>query len=378
MSNPTTTAAPLNREAWLHAVAEKLWPMVTAQGGKKPESFRVSCGWPSRSALRRANSKSRRIGEAWHSGSEDGTREVFVSPALAHPVEVADVLLHELIHAALPPETGHRAPFPQIAKKLGLEGKPTATFAGEELAATLAEITAEVGAYPHAKLDATPHQKQGTRMLKVWCDVCGYTLRTTRTWLEIGTPICPCGSTMVSDYMGAAEGEPLTLAASHIEYKTADGRFTIRTTREGKREGAWIVVDHEGEVLSSREVMDPETGAVREIVTHGDRSTARRTKADALAFMQALRDGEVTWADVERPELDEEDVDLEEEDDDDDDLLGDYLMDDEEEIADFEDDLAEAEKPMTDEEYEAMRALREEGGRRTSEKIAAGEIDPLD
>lgn len=38
--------------------------------------------------------------------------------------------------------------------------------------------------------------KQSTRMLKVECGSCGYTLRTTAKWLEVGTPTCPCGTLM--------------------------------------------------------------------------------------------------------------------------------------------------------------------------------------
>jgi hypothetical protein len=36
-------------------------------------------------------------------------------------------------------------------------------------------------------------------MLKVMCadEDCGYNLRTTRQWLNVGTPTCPCGSEML-------------------------------------------------------------------------------------------------------------------------------------------------------------------------------------
>ena len=40
--------------------------------------------------------------------------------------------------------------------------------------------------------DAKP--KQSTRMLKVLCPSCGYTLRTTARWLAVGFPTCPCGT----------------------------------------------------------------------------------------------------------------------------------------------------------------------------------------
>ena len=33
--------------------------------------------------------------------------------------------------------------------------------------------------------------RQGTRMMKVVCGECGYTLRTTRRWLAVAVPVCP-------------------------------------------------------------------------------------------------------------------------------------------------------------------------------------------
>ena len=33
--------------------------------------------------------------------------------------------------------------------------------------------------------------KQTTRMLKCECPACGYTVRTTRKWLDIAVPTCP-------------------------------------------------------------------------------------------------------------------------------------------------------------------------------------------
>ena len=38
----------------------------------------------------------------------------------------------------------------------------------------------------------------GSRMIKIVCDAdgCGYTVRTTRKWIDVGLPTCPCGSAM--------------------------------------------------------------------------------------------------------------------------------------------------------------------------------------
>lgn len=269
------------REQWLLECAELLWPKVVACGGEKPERYRVSCGWPSRNPLMRPSASRRRIGECWSDGSDDKAREIFISPALDNPVEVADVLLHELIHAALPPDTGHRHPFPSVAKRLGLEGKPTATFAGEELAEELKELTDSIGSYPHAKLDAGVRPKQKARQMKCECPDCGCIVRMARSWIDIGTPTCACGTKMESTEYGEGgdlNREPLTLRESFTSYVTDDGHFELSTTKRAGREGMWNVLE----------------------VTSG-RMTIRRNRADALEWLAAFRAGEVDF-----PELDED------------------------------------------------------------------------
>ena len=76
-----------------------LRPDFEAIGAPLPEKIRVSCGFPSKSAL--AN-KARRIGECWGvESSEDKSFQVFVSPLLKESVEVTATLVHELVHTAV-------------------------------------------------------------------------------------------------------------------------------------------------------------------------------------------------------------------------------------------------------------------------------------
>jgi hypothetical protein len=95
-------------------------------------------------------------------------------------------------------EHGHKKPFRRVAVALGLEGKTTETNAGEALQGRLRVLTGKIGDYPHAKLTFKKRKTQSTRMLKVLCPdpACGYQVRTTRKWIEIGTPTCPCGNKM--------------------------------------------------------------------------------------------------------------------------------------------------------------------------------------
>ncbi|MCK5942491.1 MAG: transcription elongation protein SprT [Planctomycetes bacterium] len=185
-----------SREEWLGRLVDALRPTFAEHGHPLPERIRVSCGWPSRSALSR---KSQRIGEAWSQRcSDDGTHETFLSPVLADPIEVGAVLVHELVHHAVGVEHGHRGPFRKLALSVGLEGPMTATTAGEELQERLHALSAVLGPYPHAKLSGAPgRKKQTTRMLKVACEACGCIVRMTRQWLDqVGAPTCACGGSM--------------------------------------------------------------------------------------------------------------------------------------------------------------------------------------
>jgi len=184
MQTPLTT-----REAWLTHFAEKyLWPRIEAAGGKRPQRYRVSVGFPKG---RRGN-KGHSIGQCWSQEvSADQTCEIFVSPELDAPQAVA-VLSHEVCHAAIGVRLGHRAPFKKLALAIGLSGPMRATVPTPEFEMTIREWIAAESVYPHAPLSAaTSPTRPGSRLLKASCESCGYTVRVTRQWLDIASPLCP-------------------------------------------------------------------------------------------------------------------------------------------------------------------------------------------
>jgi hypothetical protein len=196
----------MNREEWLTECIQKLRPDFETLCHPLPEKIRASCSWPSKSGL--ANKK-RRIGEAWSANnSADQSCEVFISPVLKDPLEVAATLVHELVHCAVGVEAGHKGKFPRLAKAIGLEGKMTATTAGETLKHNLQEIVDDIGPYPHAELThSNAPKKQGCRLLKVSCTQCECVVRMTRKWLdEVGPPTCGCGGKMVEEESDEEEG----------------------------------------------------------------------------------------------------------------------------------------------------------------------------
>ncbi|MGE4557203.1 MAG: SprT-like domain-containing protein [Desulfovibrionaceae bacterium] len=183
------------REAWMMALVARLRPDFQRIGAALPDRLFVSCGFPTGShRARRKNT-----GECWSSSlNRDGHTEIFISPQVQDSLEAAETLLHELVHAAVGLGVGHGPEFKTVAKRVGLEGPMRDTHAGPELRAKLKQIVSEQGSFPgqcpRELRSALP--KQPTRMRKIVCPKCGYTVRTTAKWIAAGLPTCPCGTRM--------------------------------------------------------------------------------------------------------------------------------------------------------------------------------------
>jgi hypothetical protein len=183
-----------HREPWLHAVMEKMKPLFVERGFRVPENVRLTCGFPSSRAFAAQN---QRTGECWSDeNSKDGHFEIMVSPTIDDPMQVAGVLAHELCHACVGIKEGHKGPFKTLALAIGLEGKMTATTEGEAFKRYLTPILEDVGPYPHAEISklVVARKKQTTRLIKLKCPMCKYSVRITQMWLEdpaFGAPCCP-------------------------------------------------------------------------------------------------------------------------------------------------------------------------------------------
>jgi hypothetical protein len=195
------TATFDTREAWLIAAARALGEPLAAVGEDLPE-VRVSVGFPGGSSNRKVT-----VGQCWASSqSADGISQIFISPIRGEEetVNVLATLLHELIHAINDCVDGHKGEFARIAKAVGFVPKLTSSDnRTDELTATLTEIGERIGPFPHPTLaqggrGSESPKPQTNRQLKIVCPdtECGYTARTTRKWIEIGLPICPCGEQM--------------------------------------------------------------------------------------------------------------------------------------------------------------------------------------
>lgn len=199
------TAIFKDREAWLTEAAnlmldDIIMPMVDVWNEKRPQEqqyarpkFRISIGFPKHSR----GGKSIAVCFV-REASTDGVNEIFINPEIDDPKAVMEAMAHELVHACDDCASGHQHFFALIARKIGLDGKLTATYAGDKLSRTLSEYAELLGEFPHAKMQMSKgHKKDKTRQLKVEChnNDCGFLFRTSgaqRTKLgESGQALCP-------------------------------------------------------------------------------------------------------------------------------------------------------------------------------------------
>lgn len=190
------------REKWLHDAADMIvaeypaaFDLFGETGHKHLAKVRVSTGFPSR---RGENGKV--IGQCWNDKStKDQSHHIFISPLLEDALRVVATLAHELVHAADNGEHTHKGLFVKAVRAMGLVGKPTATFAGDEFATFAKTVVKALGKYPHVALSPTLIIKtQKTYMLKMECPGCGCIVRMTQKWLDdAGAPFCGTRSHMV-------------------------------------------------------------------------------------------------------------------------------------------------------------------------------------
>lgn len=207
------------REGWLLNATTAMRNWFIEVGMPLPERIYVSPGFGHGAQRESAIIQ----GQAWASWkSADGVSQIFISPVLVKGADVLDTLLHLLIHVADDLQSGHRGRFAEAATRLGLIGKPTEMLASPQLRDKLELLAFELGPYPHSELrvdakapslispdgdrpGATLVLEHGTsgkrpdhnRQRKAVCDAgCGYTIRASRKWFDVGLPTCPCGGTI--------------------------------------------------------------------------------------------------------------------------------------------------------------------------------------
>jgi hypothetical protein len=164
--------------------------MFDATGNHLAQAIRVACGFPFTA------SRSGVTGETHaETASADGSFEILVSPELAQPDEVFIELLAQLCHTTAG-AAGFGTPYIINAQAMGLIAAGTVSapwkraIAGADCDTRWGPIIESLGDYPHAALAVGRRVKQTTNLLKAVCPQCGYTVRVTNKWVNLGLPNC--------------------------------------------------------------------------------------------------------------------------------------------------------------------------------------------
>jgi hypothetical protein len=227
----------MNRETWLNNLANLMAPRFEELGHPLPK-FRVAIGFPSSGKDGRASA------ECWHkSRSADESFQIFIRPDQDDTMMIAGDLAHELTHAAVGFEAGHKGDFAKVVLALGLNRPLTATTPGPKFIEYATPLVDQLGPIPHARLtwpgsrgwsgagqppksdaqhdaedagdagvpergSSNAKPKQSTRLLKASCkhsklvgvngeqEVCGYTIRLSRKWAKELGACCPAHGPM--------------------------------------------------------------------------------------------------------------------------------------------------------------------------------------
>ena len=187
------SAKKITREEWLLKATAKLRPLIKKAGAEVGDVL-VSVGF----AKGRANA----IGQCWSPQADRGVHQIFICPRLDNAYDALAVLAHELVHAAVGCECGHKGPFKTVARALGLEGKLTATVVPPdgELGQFLKKLEEQLGPYPHQKL--MPRKKPARAAMGGWIRLQSITDEAYRVLIspkqleENGFPLDPWGEPM--------------------------------------------------------------------------------------------------------------------------------------------------------------------------------------
>jgi hypothetical protein len=192
-------------DRWLYDLHSMLRPWFSDAGYPIPASMALRCGYPKH---KRAD------GQCFRDTADgaDDVHTIFIAPYLDDPMEVAAVVVHELIHSVTP--GWHGKEFKRACEAIGLvmtsrkgrteiadgsmaPGSPK----GKALREHLEKLTTHLGPYPHKALPR-PRQKiraKPEKWLLLECRNCGLQVRLREADTEEFTARCPRPDCLNSD-----------------------------------------------------------------------------------------------------------------------------------------------------------------------------------
>ena len=146
-TTPAHTDTDGSRESWLRRAADEFRQWIFQVSGIEVPDVHVSIGFGGVRYERGVAAVCYK-----RAASKDGKNHIFISPEADDTADILVSLLHELIHAALDCEDGHRGRFAEYATRLGLTAPFTISEPDIATAAQLMTMAAELGEFPHGKL----------------------------------------------------------------------------------------------------------------------------------------------------------------------------------------------------------------------------------
>jgi hypothetical protein len=139
------------RDMWLGAATSELRIYFDTYGYILPTNMRFAVTV----ALTPKGKRSRARSECRHPTSSNPFYRIIIRPDVDDPIDVLGLLVHELVHALLPPEAKHGKAFRNIALPIGLEVKRRETVPVPHLRRRLEAIAHIIGAFPLDKLNSS-------------------------------------------------------------------------------------------------------------------------------------------------------------------------------------------------------------------------------
>jgi hypothetical protein len=177
--------AKFNRESWLQSAVKEVSLLFRSVGYSVPK-VQISVGFTG--SGKHTNS----IGECWPTVlALDNVNHIFITPTLDEPVQILEVIVHELVHAIDDCNHKHGQEFKLIATKIGLEGPMRATTAGATLSIELHRVAKLLGKFPHKKLKLREKRLFMRKRPSAECPKCEYRVPMLKLYLQFGAPLCP-------------------------------------------------------------------------------------------------------------------------------------------------------------------------------------------
>ena len=189
----------LSRENYLIQATDIMRKSLFKPKGYKVPKVELSISWATHGNNSRNTGKAKVLGQCFNrASSEKGINQVIITPNLDGTtidgsLNILGVLVHELVHAVDDCVSGHGKAFKDCATAVGLTGPMRSTGESDELKEYLRKnIIDKLGKFPHAQVNLSKGKTQTTRNIKVECNCCEFSFRTSRKNLELMDEVSHC------------------------------------------------------------------------------------------------------------------------------------------------------------------------------------------